>query len=520
MIHRLANMLLAAMSIKEKSVLSPTMGKQVSSCDVSVNEQELSCSSESREVCDLREAIRSTYEYYSGKDKDARLYRDGPETLRKKFIGATIENIKAHPWTDEANRLLDALHWSEKINFEEVKRKGRLTLSYALLNQPADEAASECYELTVTRNSVYEWWNEYRAWKKFGDGEGGVPDLEDPGTHEEFRERFLASGLDERGNPQLTRVFREERGRLVEKYIYVEEKFIVQKHIQAPLVVALYQLCNFVPRTVLNTKHWVNSSSEERNKIVQEEIEYFEDITKMMEMMHAAHNGKDNSRGDGDDKTTKHLKKKTNRVSPFTLFCQEKNGGEEVSAEDKKKYGGVWRKLTDEQKAKYGEPRAKPEKRKAESLPPRATPPPSPARSPPPPSPEAAPTSPSPSKKHKQKSENKGVLVGRTLESVAEELDRFFNSNFFEDEEKKFVWNMLYKNMRAAAKNKKTTDFNETCLKKAYEAYAEDPGSNQVRFLRMIDVEPDHSVKSLVQTFNVLFSRPAPTKEDKDDFIF
>lgn len=511
-------MLLSAMSIKEKSVLSPTMSKQVSSCDISVNEHELSCSSARREAYDLQEAIRATYEYYSGKEKNVRLYRDGPETLRKKFIGATIETIKAHPWTDEANRLLDAIHWSEKINFEDVKKKGYLTLSYALLNHPNEEVASECYELTVTRNSVYEWWNEYRAWKKFGREEGCAPDLEDPGTHEEFRERFLASALDEQGQPQLTKVFREENGRLVEKYIYVEEKFIVQKSTQAPLVVALYQLCNFVPRTVLNTKHWVNSSTEERNKIVQEEIEYFEDITKMTEMMHTAHKGNDDTRGGGEAKLPKHSKKKTNRVSAFALFCREKNGGEEVSVDDKKKYGGVWRKMTDEQKAKYGESRAKPEKRKAESppLPPRQdTPPPSPeARATPPP------PSPPPPKKQKQKTENKGVLVGRTLENVAEELDRFFNSNLFEDEEKKFVWNMFYKNMQAAAKNKKTTDFNETCLKKAYEAYAEEPGSNQVRFLRMIDIEPDHSVKSLVQTFNVLFSRPTPTKEDKDDFIF
>lgn len=33
-------------------------------------------------------------------------------------------------------------------------------------------------------------------------------------------------------------------------------------------------------------------------------------------------------------------------------------------------------------------------------------------------------------------------------------------------------------------------------------------------------IESNEAVKSLVQTFNVLFSRPTPVKKDKDDFIF
>lgn len=512
-------MLLSAISIRETSVLSPSMSKRISSCDISVRDEELSCSSggetQQKKVADLSDCVRATYEYYSGKDKDLKQYRDGPETLRKYFIGTTIDKIKSHPWTEEGTQLIDAVHWSEKIQFEELKKKGPVSLSYSLLNSPSAETANRCYAVSVTRNSVYEWWNEYRIWKKFGEDADREVEIENPGSHEEFRERFIASSVDEDGHSQLTKVLREQNGKLIEKYIYVEEKFIVQKFLQAPLIVALYELCNFVPKIVSNSKHWVNSSAEERQNIVRQEVEYFEDIQEMAEMMHVAHKGNrgnEETDGGGEKKPKTKDLKKSNRVSPFAAFCKDKKGEDYVTPEEKKTYGALWRKMSDDQKAQYGDQRVKAEKNKREEEPPE----------------EKSKKGESP-KRAKSRDENyspppssgdEGVLVGRSIENVAEELDRYFNSNLFEDEQKKFTWNLFYKNMKAAAKKKKTTSFDRTCLKPAYDAYVEDPDTNHVRFLKMIVSDSDSAAKNVVQAFNVLFSRPEAPKEEKDDFIF
>ena len=546
-------MLRAAIDIQENHFL---FSKNMSSCDISVEDDDLMSfdSALSREKCDpnLRECISAAYEYYSGREKNENddLYRKGPETLRRHFVGGALRSIKSHPWTDEGARLVDAVHWCEKLSFEEVKGKGAVSLSYALLNSCSVESASRCLRILVTRNTAYEWWNEYRIWKKYGDREKDGFLLRDPGTQEEFRERFLEAATDAEGKPKLSRVLREENDKLVEKYIYAEEAFFVEKKLQFPLVLALYELCNFVPRIVSKSKRWINSSPEERESLIAEEARYFEEIKEMSENMHVAHKlAKSPNPVATSEEVAAATAKKTNRVSPFAKFCREKHGGDDYDEEKKKTYGREWRKMSDDAKKKYGvaESRHEKKKRKKESeetndeeeeeeveerdrgLDARQRD----AASPPPPNP------PNPPKARKKDhpattaedplsppppastvAGGRGVLVGRSIENVAEELDTYFNSNLFQDEQKKFVWNMFYANARAGAMKGKITLFDETCLKPAYEAYLENPDAKRVALLKHVSSEDNSNVKNLVQLFNTLFSRGEAAQEEKEDFIF
>ena len=513
-------MLRAAMQIKESAFLSSSMGGKnvsMSSCDISVGELSSSSESYEEETPNLAESIRATCEYYAGGEKTLSHYQEGPETLRKAFIATTFAKIKKHQWTEESVRLLEAVHWSEHLTFKDikaVKKNNPVSLSYAIIGKPQLEDAKKCCTVTVTRNTAYEWWNEYSLWKKYNSDARKEFFLQDPGTHDEYRERFLASGKDQEGNSCLTKVLREEKGAIVEKYVYVEESFFVQKKLQARLVAALFEVFNFIPRIVSRSKDWINSTPQERDIFIERETKYFTDIVEMSELMHLAHKSEIATEGD------KGAVKK-GRQSAFNFFCQEKIGGENISADEKKTLGAKWRKLTDAEKQKYGrkknatvladqnEGAQHEKKRKLDQE--NSCSPVVQDKTSEPPTPIVA------NKQEKAKDVSKGVLVGRSLESVVEELHTFFNSNLFKDANKKFTWNLFHANMKAAQKKGKTTNFNETCFKNAFDAMQTD--ESPAKILKLISAE-EKGIKASVQTFNILFSRPAVIQRDEiDEFI-
>jgi len=499
-------MLRAAMQIKESGFLSSSMGGKnvsMSSCDISVGETSSSSESCEEETPNLADCIRATCEYYAGGEKTLNHYKEGPETLRKTFIAGTFAKIKKHQWTEESVRLLEAVHWSEHLTFKDIKGKknNSVPLSYAILGKPQLEEANQCCTVILTRNTAYEWWNEYSLWKKFNSDARTEFFLQDPGTHEQYRERFLASGKDQEGNSCLTKVLREEKGAIVEKYVYVEESFFVQKKLQARLVAALFEVFNFIPRIVSRSKDWINSTPQERDIFIKQETKYFTDIVEMSELMHLAH------KSEIPTQDSNGAAKKC-RQSAFTCFCQEKKAGENISAEDKKTLGAEWRKLTDSEKQKYGRKKNAPEKneddqqhekkRKLESV--------SDTEPPPAADKQDTPTT----------SDGEGVLVGRSLESVVEELHTFFNSNLFKDANKKFMWNLFHTNMKAAQKKGKTTNFNETCFKNAFDSMQ--TNESPAKILKLISAE-EKGIKASVQTFNILFSRPVVQRDEIDEFI-